>query len=430
MIKNCSNCGAGVTAAPEYNKASACETPPTQLRTVTIPKNKGGDGANEPYAPKLGAWQNTIVIYAKTKSVYLYDVNGIYTDLTGTDYATTILNMQEQLAKQQTSLDTLSSELAAETTSRTQGDAKLQGQIDGLTSGLAAETSAREAGDSSLSQQLISVQTQVNQIGTDVSNQGDTLAEAVKDLQENINQEANTRALADTELQANINKNANDIAALQTSVGDETGAVTKDVVYNVDASAGASTVNLVLTHGVLNTNDRLEAQVPLPVVSEAQAGVLNADTYISLQQNSENIDALLNGAVAVNDLPATPTQDQLSEAWKEATGKTGLVNRASILDTANNKVWYYYSNIDQWKDLPTGEAEVSVSLATNTAPGIVQGSTTDGQVAVEANGTMSLNGWDAYTAKVDNNTVQIAALQATIGTIQSLLIDLNTGAGV
>lgn len=429
MNKNCSNCGAGVTSAPEYNTASACGNPPTQLRTVTIPKNKGGDGKNDPYAPQLGAWQNTVVVYQKTGSVYLYDVNGVYTNLTGTDYASEILAMQDDITNLQAETSNLNQSIATEVLQRREADSNLQSNINAVSQALATEATNRADADTSLSQQITAIQTQVNQIGSETDEMTKALAADVAALQTNINAEVNARTEADTELQTNINANANAIAALQTAVGGENSGLTKSVLYTLGASTDVSTVTLSTTSGALNNPDPTVTDIALPVASATQAGVLNAATYAAFQNNSDDIDSILNGAVALSDLPATPTQDELTEAWKTATSKEDLINRASIYDSTNNKIWYYYTNTGQWAGISSSESTVTITTATNTSLGLVMGSTADGQITVEGNGTMSLNGWDEHVAAVANNTTQIAALNATIGTIQSVLTRLNTGTG-
>lgn len=64
--------------APEL----CCKKPDKiSLATVTIPANLGTDAEGEPYAPKPGKYFNTIVLYLANGAVYLYDSNGIYTEV-------------------------------------------------------------------------------------------------------------------------------------------------------------------------------------------------------------------------------------------------------------------------------------------------------------------------------------------------------------
>lgn len=241
--------------------------------------------------------------------------------------------------------------------------------ISELQQSLAAETSAREGGDTNLQEQLTG-------------------------LSDTVDEELNAVHATTTALQ-------NDVAALQGTT------VQKDTAISADAS----TVTVTKTTGELST-EGTETAMPLPVASAEQAGVMNASTFSAVRENSENIDSILGGAITLSTIPADPTQEQLTDAWKTATGKTELVNRASIYDETNKLVWYYYANASEWKSMPAGDAVVSVSIATNDTAGIVKGSTEDGQVAVEADGTMSLNGYDAINSNIENLQSEMPKLPA------------------
>lgn len=130
---NSCNCEAGVVASPaQYNKATACPNPPTQLNTIVIPKEKGGDGPNDPYAPKLGAEQNKIVVYQKTGSVYIYDVNGVYTNLTGESLAKVVAELQQQLDALTTTVTGVQESVTTETSNREAAVAELTASIQAL----------------------------------------------------------------------------------------------------------------------------------------------------------------------------------------------------------------------------------------------------------------------------------------------------------
>lgn len=240
--------------------------------------------------------------------------------------------------------------------------------ISELQQNLAAETTAREEGDTNLQEQL-----------TGLSN--------------TVDEELNAVHATTTALQ-------NDVAALQGTT------VQKDTAISADAS----TVTVTKTTGELST-EGTETAMPLPVASAEQAGVMNASTFSAVRENSENIDSILGGAITLSTIPADPTQEQLTDAWKTATGKTELVNRASIYDETNKLVWYYYANASEWKSMPAGDAAVSVSIATNDTAGIVKGSTEDGQVAVETDGSMSLNGYDAIKSDIANLSSEIEGVE-------------------
>lgn len=260
----------------------------------------------------------------------------------------------------------------------------------------------------------------------------DDLEEAIKELQQDLANEALERHEADTNLTNSINSideslateietraeadaqlktELEDVEATQSDLAKSINALESTSVQKDTSVAGdASTVTLTKSVGPLD-GEATETAIPLPVASSEQAGVMNIATFNAVQDNAENIDSILGGAVVIDDLPASPTQDELTVQWKAATGKTTLINRASIYDTENKLVWYYYENANEWKSMPAGDAAVSVSIATNDAPGIVKGSTEDGQVAVEADGSMSLNGYDGMQHDIENLSQLVAGIE-------------------
>lgn len=72
---NCKKTACGVGAFP--TEPCTCKPDKITLRTVALPANLGDDtGA---YAPKAGAYYNTVVAYLANGNVYVYDSNGVYT---------------------------------------------------------------------------------------------------------------------------------------------------------------------------------------------------------------------------------------------------------------------------------------------------------------------------------------------------------------
>lgn len=177
-----------------------------------------------------------------------------------------------------------------------------------------------------------------------------------------------------------------------------------------------STVTIVKKQGALNNvAGAVETELPLPVASETQAGVINPATYQSIQNSAEKIENLLGSSVAVADLPATPTQEQLTAAWKTASGKDTLINGASIFDSTNNKTWTYYSNTATWSSIDNANPTVELTNFTNTAAGQIKGdNTTDGKVQAEADGTGSVKGWDTVKTDIANNTTEISTIKTTL----------------
>lgn len=182
-----------------------------------------------------------------------------------------------------------------------------------------------------------------------------------------------------------------------------------DTALAVDPTVSTTVLQLKETQTNLMTGTAVTNNIPLPVASSTQAGVMNSSTYDAVTSNTTNINALLNGAVAVTGLPASPTQSQITTAWQTETGLTTLVNRASVYDVTNSKVWTYYTNDTTWH-AATNTSQVTVNQFTNSALGTIKGSTVTGQVFAENDGTGSVNGWDTLSGQVSTNTSKLGTI--------------------
>lgn len=198
-----------------------------------------------------------------------------------------------------------------------------------------------------------------------------------------------------------------DINSLSSTLSSK---LNKYVVTDLDADTNPSTTEVKLKASRENLWDehRETKTIPLPVASHTQAGIMNTATFNAVEQNKINIEAIMNGAVAVNNLPDPATQQDITDAWKNATGQTDLINHASVYDVTNNKVWTYYSNTDTWYPA-SNSAQVNVNTFTNTTEGTILGSTNVGQVFAEADGTGSVNGWDDLKLAIENKQNKMIA---------------------
>lgn len=163
--------------------------------------------------------------------------------------------------------------------------------------------------------------------------------------------------------------------------------------------------NLVLKSTMKNilSGTTADEEKILPLANETNPGAMPAETYNTVKDNKDKIEAILGGSVAISNLPADPTQPQLTEAWKTATGRTELFNQAGIFDSSNNKIWTYYENDGLWHFVEAGGASVT-QWGTGVA-GIVTGvadeETNAGKLYAETDGTGSVIGWAALNTRVD-----------------------------
>lgn len=210
-----------------------------------------------------------------------------------------------------------------------------------------------------------------------------------------------------------------------------TNSLDRSVMTNLtlDSTPSTTTVNLNNTKtNLAHPSSTTTSSISLPVASSTQAGVMNSSTFDAIASNTSNINAILNGAVAITGLPASPTQAELTTAWENETGLTSLMNRAGIYDVTNSKVWTYYTNDNTWY-AATNTSQVTVSTFTNSSEGLIKGSTNDGQVFAENDGTGSVNGWDTLTSAVSSNTSKLATIaQGAEVNVQANWTQTNTNA--
>lgn len=189
---------------------------------------------------------------------------------------------------------------------------------------------------------------------------------------------------------------------------------------SLDATLSPTTVQLNETKKNLYSGATSSQHITLPVASSTQAGVMNSSAYSAIISNTNMINALVGGAVAITGLSASPSQAELTAAWQNETGLTTLINRASIYDVTNQKVWTYYANDTTWY-AAANTSQVTVNTFTNSSEGTILGSTNNGQIFAENDGTGSVNGWDTLTGNVSTNTSNITSLQTSVAGKQDAL---------
>lgn len=87
-------CNPGLVPGPAPTSCRQVDC--SKLRTFKLPLDLGTDDEGQPYAPKLGAYHNAIVIYESTGSVYLYDDEGIFTKVNSNVEGIQVVDQQVQ----------------------------------------------------------------------------------------------------------------------------------------------------------------------------------------------------------------------------------------------------------------------------------------------------------------------------------------------
>lgn len=189
---------------------------------------------------------------------------------------------------------------------------------------------------------------------------------------------------------------------------------------DVDSNPSTTTIQLNASKENLRTGVASSKNIPLTVASSTSAGIMNSATFDAVTNNTTRINALLDGAVAITGLSANPSQQDLTTAWTTQTGLSTLINRASIYDVTNSKVWTYYSNDTTWY-ASSNTPQITINTFTNSSEGVIRGSTNTGQVFAENDGTGSVNGWDTLSSSVSTNASNITSLQTAVSGKQDIL---------
>ena len=362
MGKRCESCG----KLPPVLQISNEECP-VLFHTVELPSTQEED------PPYIGRYKNVLSVYSDGTWA-LYNSDGVYSIFgAGVDFDSLVGRPKYDGEEMTSSTNipnvetTVNNAIATEEAARRAADTALQNSID-------AEASARQAEDS-------------------------TLSSSINSLSSSLSSETTARQQADATLQSGLD--AVD-SAINTSV-------MTDLV--LDPATSTTVVQLDTTKKNLKTSVTVTDNVPLPVASATQAGVMNSSTYSAIVQNTQNIANIKGQVVAISGLPANPTQAELTTAWINASGEPSLINGAGIFDVTNEKRWTYYSNDNTWHAIDA-HGSVTVNTWTNSAAGIVKGSTNTGQIFAESDGTGSVNGWDALKAQADNATSKLATIES------------------
>ena len=369
----------------------------TLFHKVEIPAVMGDETTNP---PKTGAYRNVLLYYEASGNSYLYSSDGIPTKLTGVVSDYEVLTNKPSingvvLIKNKTLADL--------------------GIISAIDSAVADEATARENADNALSDRITTNANNIAANATAISNEvtartnaDNTLSAHISGNTTAINNEKTARENADAGLQDQITAvKATADSAVQPDDIDKT------VMSDLAVDSNSSTAQVILKESKVNlkTGATSSEQTSLPVASSSQAGVMNSATYDAVTSNTSNINAIMNGAVAITGLPANPSQSDLTTAWQNETGLSTLINRASVYDVTNNKVWTYYTNDTTWH-VASNTSQVTVNTFTNSSEGTIKGSTNIGQVFAENDGTGSVNGWGALSDAVSNNTSKLAGIES------------------
>ena len=198
------------------------------------------------------------------------------------------------------------------------------------------------------------------------------------------------------------------------SIADEALAGANSAVNGLDVTSDQSTVSVTATKntGSPDVNS-------LPVASAASAGVMNSATFLAVEGLNSRVAALENEIrTYLVVLPnTTPTQTEITAAYRTAYpyAPNPPLDGTVVIDSEKDLFYQWVGGSSQWIKL-SGQ---QIGMFTNSTLGTIKGSTTEGQIAAEADGTGSLNGYDALKSGMTANTTALGTLTTRVDAVET-----------
>lgn len=175
------------------------------------------------------------------------------------------------------------------------------------------------------------------------------------------------------------------------------------------ARASPNSSTIIMEYIRINGN---EQNVALPVVNTTNAGILNANDYKFFQEYDARIRAVEGvSKIYIVTLPSdNPSSQQITLAytsqWPDAPNPP-LEGTVVVDPEKNNLSYRWNTQSNTWYKI----SEVAIQQFTNTTLGTIKGSTQDGEVQANSDGTGSVTGWDIVKGNI--TTLQENAIANT-----------------
>lgn len=175
---------------------------------------------------------------------------------------------------------------------------------------------------------------------------------------------------------------------------------TTPVVTDFDLNYSGDTVTINKDYINIKTGTTSSDDETIALANGTTAGLMSPSSVNAIADLQDRVQSLEGTTVRLLYTTKTnPTASEI-EAFVRAQGYTDSTKWSGIgvVIDGTYHIWHYYSGGVGWKD----DGVDTVSQWTNTTLGIIKGSTTDGKIYAEDDGTGSVNGWDALKTRVTN----------------------------
>lgn len=165
-----------------------------------------------------------------------------------------------------------------------------------------------------------------------------------------------------------------------------------------------------------------QEQIPFPIASSVQTGMMNAQTYAGIVNLTARVDKLEASKTVfyVSFSSNSPSEAEITSVFTTASGRPPVAGDY-VTDIARALTYGY--NGSAWIKVETSS---DIPMFTAETPGLIKGSTVDGTVAAEADGTGSVNGWDNVKTTLSNHTESIGTLNSSISATEGEIAILQT----
>lgn len=215
-----------------------------------------------------------------------------------------------------------------------------------------------------------------------------------------------------------------EVTGLRDTVAGHTEAITNVEIDTEEALTVANdavkelSITSTTTAGTLNITrgTGFEEYKAFPIADATKTGLMNAQTYIGLQNLGDRVSRLEAQSTVYYGVftSTTPSAVELTSIFNSVAGRAPVAGDY-LTDIAKNLTYGY--NGTTWIKV---EGQGTPVFGTGTA-GLIVGSTEDGTIAAESDGTGSVNGWDAVKAHIASSEQLIQQNTANIATKQNIL---------
>lgn len=354
---------------------SGCKTcKDTLFRKVVIPSSMGSDEPGQPYAPKNGAYRNTLVTYESTGVSYMYSSDGIYTKIAEIDVISPVNSVNGQTGDVVLDADDVNAlpddTLYGYSLMASGRDLSLKDQNGNILNTVQTQDTTYTAGPgiSIVNKVISNTRTNVEwgHITGDITEQidlGDTLSHKQDTLVSGTNiKTVNGQSIVGA---GNINISGN-----VTSVNGKSGDVvlaTSDLENDSDYITSGDIPPIPDKTSDLENDSGFITSSDIPTIPTKTSDLTNDSDFISSDSVDNKISEHNEDATAHPDIRNSISAiDEIIPA--QASDENQLADKAFVNSTVQTGTANFRGNWNSWADVPTDSSLYPVDYAGSHIP--------------------------------------------------------------